>query len=155
MIEDVERAIREYIEGLVHMSLSTVADNRPWTCELHFAYSDDLRLYFYTKKSARHSIEIANNPHVSGNIVRQHAKGEKPRGVYFEGTARKVEDLREDSSAFVLFNQRFGFPWEAVDKGGGQDNEAFYEIVVSDWYVFDGVDSKPWQKYHLSWNKEK
>lgn len=153
MIEDVEKAIREYIEGLVHMSLSTVADNRPWTCELHFAYSDDLRLYFYTKKSARHSIEIANNPHVSGSIVRQHAKEDRPQGVYFEGIAQKVDDITEDSDVFRVYNTRFGLSWESVDLGDAPNAHAFYEVVVSDWCMFDGLQSKPSRKYHIDWKR--
>ena len=106
-------------------------------------------------QSARHSKEIAINPYVSGNIVRQHGKGERPRGVYFEGTAHKVTAVSEDSEAFVTYNTRLGLPWGAVDHGDGSGAHAFYEIIVSDWYVFDGVESKPSQKYHLPWNGAK
>lgn len=36
---NVEQLIQEYIDKSLHMSLATVPDNKPWVCELHFAYA--------------------------------------------------------------------------------------------------------------------
>src|SRR6478672_10503126 len=88
---DIERLVRENIDKSIHMSLATVRDNIPWVCEVHFAYDDDLNLYWRSLKDRRHSLEIADNPNVAGNIVDKFAVGEPPVGVYFEGAAELLE----------------------------------------------------------------
>src|SRR2546429_174368 len=91
--QEVEQIIREYLPGILHMSLGTSKDSKPWVCEVHFVYDNDLNIYFRSKKIRRHSQEIAQNPNVAGNIVEQHPAEQKPRGVYFEGTAEIVENF--------------------------------------------------------------
>ncbi len=39
-MDNLEQIIREYIPQIVHMSLATTADSKPWVCEVHFAYDD-------------------------------------------------------------------------------------------------------------------
>jgi uncharacterized protein YhbP (UPF0306 family) len=147
---DIKKIIRGYLPDVIHMSLSTSRDNKPWTCEVHYAYDDELKhLYIFTRSSSRHGQEIALNPSVSGNIVRQHGPSEKPRGVYFEGTARLLEDVSETHPAFLTFNGRFGRGEGLLEEASKPDGHKFYEIAVSDWYVFDAVESSPSQKYHL------
>jgi len=141
---DVEKAIRDYLPQVVHMSLATCVNNKPWVCEVHFVYDDDLNLYWRSTPDRRHSQEIAVNPNVAGNIVMQHAQGEKPRGLYFEGTAQMLSGLTEDSPEYKLFADRFGLGPEALD-----NPHDFYKLTVADWYVFDARESSPSQKYHL------
>ena len=98
---EIERIIREYIDQVVHMSLGTCVDNKPWVCEVHFAVDDELNIYFRSVKNNRHGQEILQNPHVAGNIITQHFKNQKIRGVYYEGTAELLE--RFGLYAFVHF----------------------------------------------------
>lgn len=104
---DIEQAIREYLSEIIHMSLATCAGGRPWVCEVHFAFDEDLNLYFRSKPSRRHSEEIAANPNVAGNMVTQHQLGDKVRGVYFEGKAELLENVGEQHPAYVLYKERF------------------------------------------------
>ncbi len=78
---DIEKIIREYIDKSPHMSLASVSGNKPWVCEVQFAYDEKLNLYFRSLKSRRHSQEIASNSHVAGNIVRQHELGGLPESL--------------------------------------------------------------------------
>src|SRR5690606_5100432 len=104
---DVEKVIREYIDKTVHLSLATVSDNRPWVCEVHFAYNNELNLYFVSKLTTRHCREIAANPSVAGNIVKQHGLEESPNGVYFEGLAEIVEKpTNEELDNYCLRHNR-------------------------------------------------
>jgi uncharacterized protein YhbP (UPF0306 family) len=145
MITDIEKTIREYLPGVIHMSLATSHDNKPWVCEVHFAYDDELNLYFMSKSTRRHSEEIAENPNVAGNIVRQHAVGEKPRGVYFEG---KAEMLTNADTAKDIYFKRFN-----LDKAPPEHE--FYKITVAKYYLFDSLESSPSQKYELIWPKNR
>ncbi len=148
---DVEQAIRDYLPDVLHMSLATCTGNKPWVCEVHFAYDDDLNIYFRSTPSRRHSQEIAQNPNVAANIVTQHGLGDKPRAVYFEGKAEQLDDIDENHIAYRLIHERLGIGPEILENAQQADGHKFYKISVSDYYVFDVRESTPAQKYHLPW----
>lgn len=150
---DIEKTIREYLPSIVHMSLATTRGNKPWVCEVHYVYDDELNLYFCSKQSRRHSLEIADNSSVAGNIVKQHAVGEKVRGAYFEGSAELLDDVDEHHPAFKLYDERFGNGKEILEKIMTLDAHKFYKITVNTWYIFDSVESSPSQKYELEWKQ--
>ena len=142
---NVEQTIRDYIAEVLHLSLATSADNKPWVCELHFAYDNNLNLYFRTKVDTRHGREIAANPFVAGNIVGQHGPTNKPRAVYFEGVAELLEDATEQAAYDERFGKRKGILLPASQPNGHK----YFRVVVSDYYLFDTRESSPPQKYHL------
>ena len=145
---DVEATIRDYIKNVLHMSLGTCVDNKPWVCEVHYVYDDDLNLYFASDASRRHSQEIAINPNVSGTIHEAHAAGVKPRGVYYEGTAEVLADMTEDSPILKLFLERMQYTPKMLPSAQAAEGPRFYKITVNDWYLFDARESHPAQKYH-------
>lgn len=136
------------------MSLGTSAGDKPWVCEVHFVYDDSLNLYFRSKKSRRHSLEIGANPNVAGNIVEEHPLDKKPRGVYFEGKASILENFNLKHPIYEIFNQRMGFGPEIIEDANVKDGHSVYMISVSDYYLFDARDSNPSQKYHLKWSNK-
>jgi len=123
------------------MSLATSANNKPWICEVHYVYDDNLNLYFLSKPSRRHSEEIAQNPNVAGNIVKQHSSTEKPRGVYFEGTAEMLANPGEGSPAYKLYDERFGLS-ESMRKEIKDDpaGHKFYKIKPELFVLFDTIN---------------
>jgi uncharacterized protein YhbP (UPF0306 family) len=150
---DIEKVIRGYLPQVIHMSLATSANNKPWVCEVHYAWDDDLNLYFSSGKDRRHSQELRANPQVAGNIVTQHFMNQKVRGVYFEGTAEELDEIDENHPAYLAYNKRFGIGPQAVQAARKEGSARFYKITVSDFYVLDGYESSPPQKYHLEWHK--
>lgn len=138
---DVEKLIREYLPGVIHLSLATSADDKPWVCEVHYAYDDDLNLYFLSKPNRRHSQEIAKNPYVAGNIVKQHSLEESPRGVYFEGTAELLDNIDENSDAYKVYDKRFGISAKILDELINQpEGHKVYKINPSSFVLFDTVN---------------
>lgn len=152
-MNEIEQLIRNYLPNIIHMSLGTCVDNKPWVCEVHYAYDQELNLYFNSLPSRRHSQEIIQNPHVSGNIVVQHGLGEKPQGVYFEGKAAIVEDPEEVETALREYGGRFTDRADfAKAELAKEDGGRFYKITVSDFYVFDvRGELNPPGKHHLKW----
>ena len=149
---DVEKIVREYIDKSLHMSLATSDENRPWVCEVHFVYDDDLNLYFRSLKSRRHSREIENNPNVAGNIVRQHSVNEYPHAIYFEGRAAIVSDESKRQKLFPLFQKRLGVDESILEDAKKNEGHQFYKIAVKNWYAFGKFGGENGQKYDLSWN---
>lgn len=151
---DVEKIIREYLPQTVHMSLATVKDNKPWVCEVHFAYDNDLNLYYRSTPARRHSQEIADNPRVAGNIVKQHELSEYPLGVYFEGTAEKLGPGPEQDKAFACISQQLKRGDDIMEETKDPEGHQFYKITVENWYVFGKLDGEKGQKYQLPWAKK-
>jgi len=149
---DVEKIVREYIEKTLHMSLATANGNKPWVCEVHFVYDNDLNIYWRSLASRRHSQELAANPNVAGNIVKQHTLEEAPVGVYFEGVAELLDDAKEQQKVLPLFQRRIGAAESVLEEAQKEDGHKFYKITVSNWYVFGKFDGDKGQKYKLEWN---
>jgi len=150
---DIEKVIRENIAKTYHLSLGTSQNNQPWVSEVHFAYDDDLNLYFRSLTSRRHSQEIAANPNVAGNIVRQHTLDEIPLGIYFEGTAEKLNMGPEQQKAFECIKDRLQASDNILEEAQRPDGHQFYKITVNKFYIFGKLEeSKGGQKYELQWS---
>lgn len=149
---DVEKVVREYIEKTVHMSLATVSSDAPWVCEVHFAYDDNLNLYFRSLKSRRHSQEIAANPKVAGNIIDKYGLGDPVVGVYFEGTAELISAGDEQNLAAECLKKRLKIVDDIVAEAANDDGHQFYKITVANWYVFGRFGGTSGQKHKLVWN---
>lgn len=152
---DLEKIVREYVDKSLHMSLATSSENRPWVCEVHFVYDDGLNLYFRSLKTRRHSQEIAQNPSVAGNIVKQHSVDEYPHAIYFEGLASLVKEEGEREKLFPLFQSRLHASEEILDEARQEDGHQFYKISVTTWYAFGKFGQPSGGKYELAWNGEK
>ncbi len=134
------------------MSLATSKDGKPWVCEVHFACDDELNLYFRSLASRRHSQEIAENPFVAGNIVKQHQLGQSPVGVYFEGKAEMLPASNDQAIAFQSLKAKIGLGDETIAEAMRDDGHKFYKITVQNWYVFGRFDQEGAKKYKLEWN---
>jgi uncharacterized protein YhbP (UPF0306 family) len=146
---DVASIINDYLQNVLHLSLATSVNDKPWVCEVHFVYDGDMNLYFRSLPTRRHSEEIAQNPNVAGNIVVQHERGEAPRGVYFEGTAELLKGVDENHIAYTEYCRRLGTGPAILEDASNPDGHQFYKITVRDWYLFDARESKPSKKYRL------
>lgn len=149
---DVEQIIRDYLPQVAHMSLATSRGNKPWVCEVHFVYDDDLNLYFRSLTSRRHSQEIAANPQVAGNIIKQFAVGEVPLGLYFEGTAELLGNEGDRRAVAPLFKERLGIAADILAEAANPDGPQFYKITIANWYVFGKFGGDKGEKLQLVWN---
>ncbi len=151
---DVEKAIREYLPNIIHLSLATSTDDQPWVCSLHYVYDDDLNFYFRSLESRRHSQDIIANPKVAGSIVTQHVIGQKLRGIFFDGTAKLLTDVGDTDPAYTLYCARFNTDAAIVEEAKTVEGHKFYMISVDNFYLLDGIESTPAQKHHLPWGKQ-
>lgn len=127
---------------VLHMSLATCLDNKPWVCEIHFVYDDDLNFYFLSKPDRRHSKEISLNPNVAGDIIKQHGLDDRPRGIYFEGKAEMLGRVEKEDIPHRLYEERFSIGPEMLDEiNNDPAGHKFYKITPELFVVFDAVNS--------------
>jgi len=148
---DTEKTIREYLPQVIHMSLATSRDNKPRVFQVHYAFDDELNLYFVSATTSQHSEDIRQNPMVAGNIVTQHFLNQKVRGVYFEGRAEELNDADAAEQALSAYSARYTDNPQLVKVAKAEGSARFYKITVHDYYVLDGYVSTPPQKFHLPW----
>ncbi|HUC95625.1 MAG TPA: pyridoxamine 5'-phosphate oxidase family protein [Candidatus Saccharimonadia bacterium] len=148
---DIEKIVRELIDRSYHMSLATARDNKPWVCELHFAYDEDLNFYFRSLSFRRHCKELTDNSNVAGSIVKQHTLEDPVIGVFFEGTAKLLTLGEEQNKAFECIKKRLKTSDDVLDEAKNPDGHQFYKIMVSKFYIFGAFEGKDSQKYELDW----
>ena len=148
---DLEKIVRGLITKTPHMSLATVNGDKPWVCEVHFCYDDDLNLYFVSKETTRHCQEIANNPNVAGNIVKQHPLTEAPNGLYFEGMAKEIATTDEEIEQYctALGRDQSQLKQQLTEPNGRR----MYKITVQKWAIFGNIDGNGHAKHELTWSK--
>jgi len=151
--EKIEQIIREYFPQIIHMSLATAKDNKPWVCEVHFSYDDDLNLYFGSSSKTRHAQELLANPFVSGNIVTQHHKNQAVRCVDFEGKAEMLDADEAEKTAYPAHVKRNGESQWLLNEIRKDGDMRFFRINVSDFYVFDSYEGER-TKNHLPWQSK-
>jgi len=150
---DIESNVRKHIDKSFHMSLATVSDNKPWVCEVHFAYDSDLNIYFVSKVTTRHCKEIAANQHVAGNIVKQHGLEESPHGVYFEGYAELIE-YPSDEELDVYCGRLARDKDELRANLQVENGHRMYRISVQNWAIFGKFGQESNKKYELKWSSK-
>ncbi len=148
---DVEQVVREYIDKTVHMSLATVKAAKPWVCEVHFAYDEELNLYYRSLKTRRHSQEIADNPYVAGNIIDKYALGDAVVGLYFDGTAELLTTGQSQRKASECLKTRLRITNDILTEARQEDGHQFYKITASSFYIFGKFGGDGGKKYQLAW----
>jgi len=141
---DLKKLTKEYLQEANLMQVATVKSNKPWVATVWFAYDADFNLYFISRNTRRHSLEIAKNPHVAGAIVKPHKTlGDKTRGLQFEGKCHEVKGAQL-LKAFAIFAKRFPkvtkfilSPKEVIT---GVTDHRFYKITPSEIILFDEVN---------------
>jgi uncharacterized protein YhbP (UPF0306 family) len=147
---EIETVVREYIDQVIHLSLATVKDNKPWVCEVHFSYDDDLNLYFTSSKNSRHAQELIANPYVAGNIVTQHFKNQKVRCVEFEGMAEVLDGTEAEKTAYRAYVSRYGESEGLLNEIRKDGDVRSFKITVQDFFLFDSYGNVR-EKHHLPW----
>ena len=144
MKPNLRELVSNYLREAKLMQIATVKDNKPWVATVWYAFDDDLNLYFISRKTRRHSVELGKNSAIAGAIVKQHKTlGVKTRGIQFEGNATEVSIL-ELPKSFNLFVKRFPkakkfmISVRAIIKN--ITDHHIYKIVPSSIVLFDEVN---------------
>lgn len=85
---------RKILENNLYLALATATKSgRPWISPLFYVHDKHNRLYWYSRRDARHSRLIDKNHRVAVTIFDSHAVGDQVDGLYIQGQAREVTRL--------------------------------------------------------------
>lgn len=149
----IEKLIREYLEKTQLMQIATCSNNNPWVATVHFAYDENLNLYWISSFERRHSIELEQNANVAAAIVKPHTSGEKVRGIQLSGQASRLSG-NDAAFGMEIYTKRYNTPRERVKNIVEQANEekhVIYKIKPELFVLFDEVNfpDNPRQEWKL------
>jgi uncharacterized protein YhbP (UPF0306 family) len=151
---DLRTLISEYLKKAKLMQIATVKNDKPWVASVWYVVDNELNLYFMSKDSRRHSLEIKNNPNVAGAIVIPHKTlGDKTRGLQFEGTCKEVKGTAA-LKTFTLFIKTYPMITKFVSstKELLKSPHRFYKVTPNQIVLFDELNfpDNPRQELNLS-----
>jgi uncharacterized protein YhbP (UPF0306 family) len=58
----------DILKDIKLMQLASVRDNKPWMCNVWYVMDEDHNVYWISRETRRHSLEIKDNPHVAATM---------------------------------------------------------------------------------------
>jgi uncharacterized protein YhbP (UPF0306 family) len=90
MTEEARRTLK-ILKNNAYMTLATATKSgAPWISPLFYVHDRHNRLYWYSRKEAKHSRLLAKNDRVAITIFDSHANSDEADGLYISGKAREV-----------------------------------------------------------------
>lgn len=97
-----------YLETHNTLTLATIGPDGPWAAAL-FYVNDGFSLYWLSDPRARHSRNIARNPHVAVTVNEDYRDWRRIQGVQMEGTAEQVGTIRGAAGPMRLYAAKYPF----------------------------------------------
>ncbi|HSX33513.1 MAG TPA: pyridoxamine 5'-phosphate oxidase family protein [Candidatus Saccharimonadales bacterium] len=138
----VEQLVKHYLQDAKMMHLATVADGKPWVCNVWFAADEDFNIYWFSSVTRRHSQEVAKDSHVAGSMCLANDPAKNGDwGMQFEGVAEMLTDEADIAKAKSVYMGRI-FTEERVKElmGHAERPHKFYRIKPELFVIFDGVN---------------
>jgi len=105
---DTKKLYKDYLQNVKLMQLATCVENQPWLCNVWFVQGTDENIYWCSRKTRRHSIEIEQNPYVSCTFHQEFTEGlgQKGQAVVMAGQAKLLEQSKI-SKIYDLYHKRY------------------------------------------------
>ncbi len=139
--------IKQYLGNNVVMQLATVQDGKPRICTVHYAFDDDLQLYWSSSTSSNHSQAIEKQSDTSVGILQS---ADLKQCIHVEGQAYKTSG--DDAvKAYGQYTKRFGEDPDRIYKinAGAEMVEAYYILKPTRAVLIDAQNfpNNPRQEY--------
>lgn len=150
----MKELLQKYLKQAKMMHLATVADGKPWVCNVWFAVDEDFNIYWFSSVTRRHSQEVVRDNHVAGSMCLANDPTKNGDwGVQFEGTAEVLTEEADIQKAKSVYVERI-FTEERVQEliNHAERPHKFYRIKPTLFVVFDGVNfpDNPRQEWRLN-----
>ncbi len=105
---DLDSLYKNHLKKVRLMQLATSANNKPWLCNVWFVVDEQGNIYWTSRETRRHSIEIEQNPYVACTIHGNFnaGLGEKGQAAIISGVAEKL-NAQNCEIAYNLYSARY------------------------------------------------
>lgn len=94
------------LKNNLYLTMATATKSgHPWISPLFYVHDQHNRLYWYSRKTARHSKLLMCNHKVAVTIFDSHAVGDAVDGLYIQGRAREVSP-KELKNVLPLYTKK-------------------------------------------------
>jgi uncharacterized protein YhbP (UPF0306 family) len=139
--QQLKQFIQQYLEEAKMMQLATVADGKPWVCNVWFAADDNLNIYWFSSTTRRHSYEVAKDHNVAAAICLPQTPADSPRGIQLEGVAEQLTNPKDIALAMKHYvGKIFTLKQVKLFMASPGSPHRFYRIKPSSIVLFDAVN---------------
>ena len=131
---DIQNRIIEVLTLGKIMSLATVDEGGPWAADLIYIHDDQLRLYWISRKTRRHSVALRNNSSVACSITVSQTNA-PDLGLQIAGHAREL--LSPPRIAKKYWIKRGAPPKQPIT-----DEHAWYQLAPTKIELIDEASSQ-------------
>lgn len=141
---DPKKLYQEYLESVFLMQLATSANEQPWLCNVWYVKDSDDNFYWTSRKTRRHSQEIAQNPKIACTFHQNFVEGlgQKGQAVIIAGHASLVV-TNKIADIYDLYEQRYPKLPTMQDKQSFVDQTGdhfFYQVTPDEIIWWDEVN---------------
>ncbi len=137
----LQKLIKQYLDDARMMQLATVANGKPWVCNVWFAADKDMNIYWFSSTTRRHSQEVVSDPNVAAAICLAQTPADPPRGLQIEGTAQLLTNPVDIAVAMKNYVGRvFNLKQVRQFMANLDRPHRFYRIKPSLFVLFDAVN---------------
>lgn len=101
-----DEIIKEYLRTHGTMVLATCGSDGPWATPV-FYVSDGFLLYFLSKPSTRHCVNLLTNPAASAAITQDYHDWRAIRGMQVQGVVKNVSGKLEKAQLLASYCKKF------------------------------------------------
>lgn len=140
-----ESIIKDFLSDISFMQLATSFNQKPWLCSVWYVWDyDDNIIYFCSRKTRRHSLEIEKNANIAATFTPAYNKGlgQKGQTLTIEGTACLVNSDKI-KKAFEIYSRKYPKLFEMQSLEDFQNNKGphfLYEISPKNVILLDDIN---------------
>ena len=135
----------DILKDIKLMQLASVRDNKPWMCNVWYVMDEDHNVYWISRETRRHSLEIENNPHVAATMHPWFDKGlmnDPGQAMIISGQAKKLSG-KECRMPYELYAKRFPklLEFQSFEKFlNDEGHHYFYKITPDEIIWWDEIN---------------
>ncbi|MEO0270339.1 MAG: pyridoxamine 5'-phosphate oxidase family protein [candidate division WOR-3 bacterium] len=143
--DEIKKILYELLKEEKIMVLATSFEDKPWATPVIFAWDGKNKIYFLSRKSTRHAVNLEKNPQISAAI---YPKVLRPlRGIQMEGKV-KILKGKENLKGLKVYIKRFPtaegrLPLKDIIEKRGEFS--FFEFLIEKIFLLS--------EKHFGWGK--
>jgi uncharacterized protein YhbP (UPF0306 family) len=121
---DLKKLVKDYLPLREVMHLATLKDGKPRLVSVHFAFDEELNIYWVSSRNSQHSQDLRTNKATAVAVL---IDEDKRKCIHFEGEAFELEG-DETRKADEIYGKKFGISKDRLEAAlrVKKDNPAYY-----------------------------